>query len=221
MPYIKKNWKYNEIITEDALNHIETGIEANDTAIYRALQRDIIEANIQKVGPTETSRAEIVQKENGSSLNLIISKDVDENIIQTEEQGRVRAEEKRVEAERGRVSAEAERKKSETARVLSENKRQQETSTAIGNANKATSAANSAASTATSAATTAEQKGTAAQKIADNIKAAAERGDFNGAPGATGPAGPQGPKGDKGDQGEPGMFNVDKITNTEIESICK
>lgn len=218
MSYIKKNWRYNEIITEDALNHIETGIEANDTAIYRALQRDIIEANIQKVRPTETSRAEIVQKENGSSLNLIISKDVDENIIQTEEEGRVRAEEKRIEAERSRVSAEAERKKAETARVLSENKRQQDTSTAIDNANKAISATSDAVSTATSAAATAEQKGIVAQEIADNIKAAAERGDFNG---ATGPVGPQGPKGDKGDRGEPGTSNVDKITNTEIESICK
>ena len=116
MPYTKKIWQRNEIITEDGLNHIETGIEANDTAIYRALQKDIIEANIQKVGPTETSRAEIVQKENGSSLNLIISKDVDENIIQTEEEGRVRAEEKRIEAERGRVSAKTERKKRQKPR---------------------------------------------------------------------------------------------------------
>lgn len=157
MPYTKKIWRRNEIITEDGLNHIETGIEANDTAIKKLLQRDIVEANIQKVGPTETSRAEIIQKENGSSLNLIISKDVDENIIQTEE-GRVRAEEKRVEAEQSRVLAEAERKKSETARVLSENKRQQETSTAIGNANKATSAAVAKAQTATDNATTAANK---------------------------------------------------------------
>ena len=53
-----------------------------------------------------------------------------------------------------------------------------------------------------------------------------ERGE-TGATGATGPAGPagetgpQGPKGDKGDRGEPGTSNVDKITNTEIEDICK
>ena len=53
-----------------------------------------------------------------------------------------------------------------------------------------------------------------------------ERGD-TGATGAVGPAGPagetgpQGPKGDKGDRGEPGTSNVDKITNTEIEDICK
>ena len=144
MPYTKKIWRHNEIITEDGLNHIETGIEANDTAIKKALQRDIVEANIQKVGSTETSRAEIIQKENGSSLNLIISKDVDENIIQTEE-GRVRAEEKRVEAERGRVSAEAERKKAEAARILSENKRQQDTSAAIAKTEEAANAANGAA----------------------------------------------------------------------------
>ena len=149
MPYTKKIWQRNEIITEDGLNHIETGIEANDTAIKKALQRDIVEANIQKVGSTETSRAEIIQKENGSSLNLIISKDVDENIIQTEE-GRVRAEEKRVEAERSRVSAEAERKKAEAARVLSENKRQQDTSVAIAKTEEAANAANGAAATATS-----------------------------------------------------------------------
>ena len=162
MPYTKKIWRLNEIITEDGLNHIETGIEANDTAIKKALQRDIVEANIQKVGPTETSRAEIVQKENGSSLNLIISKDVDENIIQTEEEGRVRAEEKRIEAERGRVSAEAERKKAETARVLSENKRQQDTSAAISNIIEATNAAVAKAQTATDNATEAAGKADAA-----------------------------------------------------------
>lgn len=39
--------------------------------------------------------------------------------------------------------------------------------------------------------------------------------------GAQGETGPQGPKGDKGDRGEPGTSNVDKITNTEIEDICK
>ena len=53
-----------------------------------------------------------------------------------------------------------------------------------------------------------------------------ERGE-TGATGAVGPAGPagetgpQGPKGEKGDRGEPGTSNVDKITNTEIEDICK
>ena len=46
------------------------------------------------------------------------------------------------------------------------------------------------------------------------------KGD-TGAQGETGPQGPQGPKGDKGDRGEPGTSNVDKITNTEIEDICK
>lgn len=158
MSYTKKIWRHNEIITEDGLNHIETGIETNDTAIKKALQRDIVEINIQKVGPTETSRAEIVQKENGSSLNLIISKDVDENIIQTEEQGRVRAEEKRVEAERGRVLAEAERKKAEAARVLSESKRQQDTSAAIAKTEEATNAAVAKAQTATDNATTAANK---------------------------------------------------------------
>lgn len=161
MSYIKKIWRHNEIITEDGLNHIEIGIEANDTAIKKALQRDIVEANIQKVGPTETSRAEIIQKENGSSLNLIISKDVDENIIQTEE-GRVRAEEKRVEAEQSRVLAEAERKKAEAARVLSENKRQQDTSAAISNTIEATNAAVAKAQTATDNATTAANKAEAA-----------------------------------------------------------
>lgn len=161
MPYTKKIWRRNEIITEDGLNHIETGIEANDTAIKKLLQRDIVEANIQKVGSTETSRAEIIQKENGSSLNLIISKDVDENIIQTEE-GRVRAEEKRVEAEQSRVLAEAERKKAEAARVLSENKRQQDTSAAISNTIEATNAAVAKAQTATDNATTAANKAEAA-----------------------------------------------------------
>lgn len=161
MSYTKKIWRRNEIITEDGLNHIETGIEANDTAIKKLLQRDIVEANIQKVGSTETSRAEIIQKENGSSLNLIISKDVDENIIQTEE-GRVRAEEKRVEAEQSRVLAEAERKKAEAARVLSENKRQQDTSAAISNTIEATNAAVAKAQTATDNATTAANKAEAA-----------------------------------------------------------
>lgn len=101
------------------------------------------------------------------------------------------AEAARVEAENGRQAAEALRVAAETARAAAESKRQQDTSTAIGNANKATSAANSAAATA-------EQKGNAAQKIADNIKAAAERGDFNGADGAAGPQGPAGAPGRDG-----------------------
>lgn len=117
------------------------------------------------------------------------------------------AEAARVEAENGRQAAEALRVAAETARVAAETEREKDSAAAV-------KAANSAAATA-------EQKGIAAQEIADNIKAAAERGDFNGADGATGPAGPAGPAGPKGDKGEPGTFNVDKITNAEIEDICK
>ena len=163
------------------------------------------DAAIAKADAAEQARAgaetQRVEAENGraSSENL-----------------RIQAENLRVSHENERQNAETARLRAEAARVEAENKRQQDTSTAIGNANKATSAANSAASTATSAAATAEQKGTAAQKIADNIKAAAERGDFNGATGPAGPkgetgpqgpageTGPQGPKGDTGAQGEQG-----------------
>lgn len=102
------------------------------------------------------------------------------------EQARAVAETLRVSHENERQNAEATRVEAETERVAAENKRQQDTSTAIGNANKATSAANDAALAATSAASDAEQKGNAAQKIADNIKVAADRGDYNGSDGAPG-----------------------------------
>lgn len=102
------------------------------------------------------------------------------------ENGRVSAENLRVSHENERQNAEATRVEAETERVTAENKRQQDTSTAIGNANKATSAADDAALAATSAASDAEQKGNAAQEIADNIKAAADRGDYNGSDGAPG-----------------------------------
>ena len=66
-----------------------------------------------------------------------------------------------------------------------------------------------------------------ANETAQSVRDDADAGKFNGATGPAGPAGetgpqgPQGPKGDKGDRGEPGTSNVDKITNTEIEDICK
>lgn len=94
------------------------------------------------------------------------------------------AEAARVEAENGREAAEALRVAAETARVAAETEREKDSAAAV--------------KAATSAAATAEQKGTAAQEIADNIKAAAERGDFNGADGAAGPQGPAGAPGRDG-----------------------
>ena len=155
-------------------------------------------ARVEAEHGREAAEALRVEAENGrvSAENMRVSH---ENERQNAETARSRAEAARVEAERGREAA--------------ENKRQQDTSTAIGNANKATSAASdaaatatSAASTATSAAATAEQKGIAAQEIADNIKAAAERGDFNGAPGAPG---------DKGDPGTPGRDGTSPTANVQ------
>lgn len=50
------------------------------------------------------------------------------------------------------------------------------------------------------------------ERIAQSVRDDADAGKFKGE---------KGDKGDKGDRGEPGPFNVDKITNTEIEDICK
>ena len=157
------------------------------------------DAAIAKADAAEQARAgaetQRVEAENGRASSEIL---------------RIQAENLRVSHENERQNAETARLRAEAARVEAENKRQQDTSTAISNANKATSAANgaaatatSAASTATSAAATAEQKGIAAQEIADNIKAAAERGDFNGAPG------------DKGDPGTPGRDGTSPTANVQ------
>ena len=50
------------------------------------------------------------------------------------------------------------------------------------------------------------------ERIAQSVRDDADAGKFKGE---------KGDKGDKGDRGEPGPSNVDKITNTEIEDICK
>lgn len=51
-----------------------------------------------------------------------------------------------------------------------------------------------------------------ANETAQSVRDDADAGKFKGE---------KGDKGDKGDRGEPGASNVDKITNTEIEDICK
>lgn len=51
-----------------------------------------------------------------------------------------------------------------------------------------------------------------ANETAQSVRDDADAGKFKGE---------KGDKGDKGDRGEPGTSNVDKITNTEIEDICK